>query len=316
MKTLFRTLRHFKSHGGRLGEALDAFFFSMKKGLTLFVPDATYAKVYYATRLGRWPNLREPSGLNEKIQWLKLYYRHDLMPELADKWKVRSYVRRRVGPDVLVPVHGVYRSERDIHLKELPNRFVLKPTHGSGWVVICQDRAHFDWDTARRRLEKWMRRDYYYHAREWVYKGLEPRIICEELLQDVDGTIPNDYKVFCFGGRPRFIQVDIDRFRKHRRNLYDLEWNRIPAEILYPGADQDPPRPVCLREMLDAAAALAEPFPLCRVDFYVIGSRYYFGELTFFPGNGVEEIRPALYDRLFGDELLLPERREMTAVAG
>lgn len=307
MDTLFRMIRRYKHHHSWLAEALDGLLYFTKKMSVYVVSDASFGKLYYALHLGHWPSIKEPVGFNEKIQWLKLNYRHEFLHDLVDKWNVRSYVRERLGSDVLVPAYGVYRSVQEIDLDQLPNRFVLKPTHGSGWVIVCADKAQFDWPSAKRKLDTWLRRDYYYHAREWVYKGLEPKIVCEELLAMADGTIPNDYKVYCFGGKPRYIQVDVDRFGQHKRNIYDTNWERLPLEILYPGATDDIPRPSCLRDMLEAAARLSEPFPVCRVDFYVLSDRFYFGELTFFPENGIGEFRPRSYDRLFGDEVVLPQ---------
>lgn len=295
-------------------EIFESFSYHTKRVLASVIPDAAFVRLYYAMHLGHWPDVRTPKTFSEKIQWLKLNYRPQVLHDLVDKWAVRKYVRDRLGPEILVPVYGVYRSVEEIDFLQLPNQFVMKPTHGSGWVIMCLDKERFDWPLAKRKLRTWLRRDYYYHAREWVYKGLEPKIICEQLIAGNEGGIPNDYKVFCLGGKPRLIQVDIDRFGQHKRNIYDVEWNRVPLEILYPQAEIDVPRPACLDEMLEAAARLAEPFPLCRVDLYVVDDRFFFGELTFFPGNGVERFRPECYDRKLGEELVLPGDKEARAL--
>jgi hypothetical protein len=291
---------------GLVGELSSSALYATKKGAAFVIPDRLFVRLYHRLHIGRWPQVDSPVTFNEKLQWLKLNYRTSELPTLVDKWEVRSFVESRVGPDVLIPVHGVFESVDDIDFEALPQRFVLKPSHGSGWVIICRDKAQLDLDLSRRKLRRWMRRNYYYHAREWAYRTVKPRIVCEELLLDENGAIPRDFKLFCFGGEPRFIQVDSNRFSGHQRDFYDPDWNLMPMEMLYPSSGEELPRPGSLPEMLRAAASLSQGFPFCRVDFYAVRARIYFGELTFFPENGVGEFRPANYDTVFGDLLTLP----------
>lgn len=294
---------------GRLARLADHIIYEGKRAFARFVSDETFIRLYFRLRVGRWPNLVNPLTYNEKLQWLKLCYRDHSMVQIVDKYEVRDYVARTVGPEILVPLHGVYTSPDEIRPGDLPDSFVLKPTHGSGWVLVCRDKSKFDWDHAKKRLRTWLRRNYYYHAREWAYKHVPPRIVCEELLQDQDGNVPPDYKVFCFGGTPRFILVDNDRFGDHRRDFFDIDWNRLDVEMRYPVSDGAIERPRRLPEMLRYAAALSKPFPFCRVDFYSVGDRIYFGEITFFPGNGIQIIRPGEFDIAWGEMLELPTMR-------
>lgn len=294
---------------GLLPRLADALAYHSKRALAKVMSDQAFIKLYYRLRMGRRLNLSNPRTYNEKLQWLKLNYRRPEMVQVVDKFAVREYVASTVGPEILIPVHGVYDSPDEIEPDSLPDAFVLKPTHGSGWVMICRDKSQFDWDHAKARLKSWQKRNYYYHAREWAYKHVPPRIVCEELLQDQDGNVPPDYKVFCFGGTPRFIHVDNDRFGDHRRDFFDIDWNRLDVEMRYPVSDGAIERPRRLPEMLRYAAALSKPFPFCRVDFYSVGDRIYFGEITFFPGNGIQIIRPSEFDIAWGEMLELPTMR-------
>lgn len=291
---------------GLLGRVSGRALYGAKKGASYVVSDRAFVSIYHRLHIGRWPQIDAPQTFNEKLQWLKLNYRPDELPQLVDKWGVRSFVESQLGNDVLIPVHGLFDSVDSIDFTKLPDRFVLKPSHGSGWVVICRDKSELDEQQTRRKLNRWMNRNYYYHAREWAYRTVKPRIVCEELLLDDSGAIPMDYKLFCFSGEPRFIQVDSDRFSGHMRDFYDTDWKLLPMEVLYPSSGKELARPKPLGEMLRAAAVLASGFPFCRVDFYAVGDRLYFGELTFFPENGVGEFRPGKYDREFGDLLKLP----------
>lgn len=299
---------------GLLPRLADALAYHSKRALAKVMSDQAFIKLYYRLRMGRRLNLSNPRTYNEKLQWLKLNYRRPEMVQVVDNFAVREYVASTVGPEILIPVHGVYDSPDEIEPDSLPDAFVLKPTHGSGWVMICRDKSQFDWGHAKARLKSWQKRNYYYHAREWAYKQVRPRIVCEELLIGTGGEVPPDYKVFCFGGTPKFIQVDLGRFSDHRRNYYDPSWTPIGVEVLYPRSETEVPRPAALDEMLRLASKLAEPFPFCRVDLYSVGSRIYFGELTFIPDNGVAPIRPQEFDREWGELITLPSGTAGSAV--
>jgi hypothetical protein len=287
--------------------SIEAAMYATKRLSARFVSDELFMQLYARLRTGSWVDLRSPVTFSEKIQWLKLHWRPARLATIADKADVRAYVSQRVGEDVLVPVHGIYGDPDEIPFEELPEPFVVKPTHGSGWVIFCRNKGRFDESAARRRLRRWLGRNYYYHAREPAYQRLRPRIICEQMLLADDGGTPPDYKFFCFNGVPAYVQVDIDRFTGHTRNIYDIGWNRIDAELLYPRCDRTVPRPATLERMVAIARRLSEGFPFLRVDLYSTGSRVWFGEMTLYPGNGIERFRPASVDRAFGDMIVLPD---------
>lgn len=290
----------------RLGTVFDVVAYELRHLAGLFLSDRLFVQLQFYLHLGMLPNLDNPRSFSEKLQWLKLRYRNALWPALSDKYLVREFVASRIGDTYLTPLLGVWDTVDQIDQDDLPDSFVLKPTHGSGWIVLCGDRSEFDWDDARRKLRRWMRRNFFYHCREWVYKDLTPRIVCEAMLLDEDGNVPRDYKFFCFDGQPRYIQVDIDRFGWHHRHIYDTDWRKIPMELEYPGSPGTVPPPPTLPLMLDLAGRLSAEIPFCRVDFYSWGKDVRFGEITFFPGAGIEDFRPRHMDLEFGRLLRLP----------
>jgi len=272
--------------------------------LLRWLPDEPYLRLQYLVQRGRWLHLDPPETWSEKIQWLNLHYREPLMALCADKFLVRDHVRDRGLGDNLVPLLGVYDRLEEIDYGDLPARFVLKATHGSGWNVFCRSRSVFDPRAANAQLARFLRSNYYHRARERIYKDIKPRIICEELLQDRSGASPTDYKFFCFHGEPKFIQVDYDRFTAHTRNFYDLAWRRIPCRLRYlnnPAADGL--RPERLLQMIVLAQRLASDFPFVRVDLYETDNGLFFGELTFLPSRGLGKFVPSRFDRLFGEHL-------------
>jgi hypothetical protein len=271
------------------------------------MPDEYILKKRFKKRLGRELQLDNPHRYNDKLQWLKLYWRDPLAAKCADKYEVRQYVAEKIGNKYLNELYGVYKSVNEINLDELPKSFVLKATHGSGFNIICKDKNMMNWSKEFRRMRRWLKRNYYWKSREWVYRDIEPRIVCEKYLQEKAAADLRDYKIFCFGGEPKLIQVDYDRFKNHRRNLYDLEWNLLDVEIKYPRDDSIIiNRPANLELLLDLSGKLSQGFPHVRVDFYLVNGQIFFGELTFFHASGRGKFRPEEFELVMGEWLNLP----------
>jgi len=268
--------------------------------------DLLYARIRFLHTFKRSLNLDSPSTLNEKIQWLKIYNRRPIHTSLADKYEVRNFVADRVGSYILNEVIAVYNKVEDINLSVLPDSFVMRCTHGSGMNIICKNKTTIDWEADRAMLHKWMNENYYGIYREWHYKNIQPRILCEKFIHTRDSDELLDYKIFCFAGKPHLIQVDLDRFTQHSRNLYDLTWNKLPVRFKYPVSSRLVEIPSQFEEMKYIAEKLSEGFPFMRVDLYSAENRITFGELTFHPGNGFEVFTPHDYDLKLGKLLVLP----------
>lgn len=268
---------------------------------------------YLHLKRGRLPkvlDLRNPKTFNEKTIWLKLNQRYPNAHVLADKVLVKDLVRARVGAQYVVPTIKVYESSSDICPEELPSAFILKANHGSGWNIVCPEKPALDWARTISTLDRWLSTNYYDIGKEYQYRTIKPMIICEPLLRGPTPGVPIiDYKVFCFSGIPRFIQVDLDRFTNHSRSFYDTNWNILPFTTLYPRGNRKVPLPRKLDEMLTIAKRLSEGLVFARIDLYLVGNAVYFGEITLHHGGGFEPFIPSRYDRMLGDQIdlnLLP----------
>lgn len=262
----------------------------------------------FKKRLGRSVNLDSPEKFNDKIQWLKLNWYDPLGTICADKYNVRNYVKEKIGKEYLNRLIEVYDSVKEIDINKLPKSFVLKATHGSGYNIVCKNKELMNWNQEFRKMRRWMRTNYHWRNREWVYKDIKPRIICEQYLSDIDGNPPMDYKFFCFDGKPKMIQVDFNRFSNLKRNFYDIEWNFLDVEIEY-SSDKSIglEKPENLEEMLDLSKKLSEGFPHVRVDFYNVDGKIIFGELTFFNEAGFGKFYPPEFEIELGKCLNLPK---------
>jgi hypothetical protein len=204
-------------------------------GHLYFIPDKLYLKVLFRLRIKEKLDLKSPKTFNEKIQWLKLYDRKPEYTQRVDKYEVRKYIADKTGEEYLIPLLGVWDRFEDIDFNNFPDQFVLKCTHDSGGVIICKNKNMFNIEEVKKKMRHFVRRNYYYGSKEWPYKDIKPRIIAEKYMVDESGTELKDYKIQCFNGEPKIIQVDFDRFTdNHKRNFYSANWEYQPFSLLYP----------------------------------------------------------------------------------
>ena len=261
--------------------------FGFKTKITWFLSDDIYLKMVYRIFLDHKLDINNPKTYNEKLQWLKINDRKSFYTKCADKYEARSFVENVVGKEYLVPLIGVYENIDDIKFEELPNEFVLKTTHDSGGVVVCFDKTNIDINKVKRKIKWSLNRKYFYLWREWPYKNIKPKIICEKKLGS-KGSVPIDYKVLCFNGKAEFIEVHTDRMNEHKQAIYDVKGNLTNINnIGYTSSGFDKTMKISfLDEMLELANKIAEYFIHIRVDFFYCDDKLYVGELTFYDGAG------------------------------
>jgi hypothetical protein len=263
----------------------------------------------YRRRFGTWPNLFHPRTYNEKVLCRSLFDRRPVLTTLSDKYAVREYVRARLGDEVLPKLYHVTRSPADIPFDSLPEQFVVKASHGSGWTYPVRDKRAVDRERLVALCADWLNRNFYYVEGEWSYKNIQPRILVEEFIDDGTGQVPTDYKLFVFDGRVELIAVHVGRFGDHRSNLYGRAWNQIPVALTFPNTTGPVGPPPHLAEMIACAETLGREFDFVRVDLYDTNRQVYFGELTTTPGGGGDTFDPPEFGRYLGDLWHLRPRR-------
>lgn len=269
----------------------------------------TTLKIEFKRNAGYKLNLKNPQTFNEKLQWLKLYWYDSKATVCADKFSVRKYVKSKGLGHLLNDLYEVYEDIDEINFDDLPDKFVMKVTHGCGQNLICTDKSKIDWKHEKTRFSKWLKQSHYYGSLEWVYRDIKPRIVVEKLIETEDGKPPKDYKVFCFNGEPKVLFVATDRgLGTTKFDFYDLNWNHIPVKNYYPNSKNILPKPVELDEMLRYSRILSEGFPHMRVDFYLEEDKVIFGECTFFHFSGNQPFEPISFDYEMGRYLNLPSK--------
>ncbi len=273
-----------------------------------FLPPPFYVSIYYEYYTGKKMDIDHPIEFNQKLQWLKAYYKPSILTQLVDKYEVRTYVEEKVGSKYLNKLIGVYYNSREVDFDVLPNKFVLKGAHGYNFNLLVTDKTKLNRIKATFLLKKWMSKNQYYRGGlEWAYKNVVPKIIAEEFLEEEGKDSISDYKYFCFDGEPKFIQVDLDRKSGHVRSYVDLNWNKLAFTTIgiedYKGEVKIPKNKV---EMENVARKLAADFPFVRVDLYNLNGRIIFGEMTFYPTDGRMDFAPDNYNKSIGDYLQIP----------
>lgn len=284
-------------------------FKALVRGVTRLLPDSAFIKLKYYWMFGKLPNLKDPKTYNEKVNWLKLHDRKPLYSTLVDKYEVKRYVADRIGEEHIIPTYGVFNTVNEINLNQLPERFVLKGTHDGGSIVICKDKSTFDFEAAKKKLEKSLRTNFYWHGREWPYKAVKPRIIAEAFMEDAETSELRDYKFFCFDGVVRALFIATDRQKKDtdtKFDFFDADGRHLPIKQGHPNADVPPALPRNFEMMKKYASILSKGIAQLRVDFYEVNGEVYFGELTFSHFDGLVPFIPEEWDRTFGDWITLP----------
>jgi hypothetical protein len=288
--------------------------FIIKSGLGTYdsMEDKEHLKRLFKVRLGYELNLDNPQTFNEKLQWLKLYDRKPIYTTMVDKLAAKKYVSDIIGEEYIIPTLKVWERPEDIDWDALPNQFVLKVTHDSGGLVICKDKNKLDKKAALRKIKKSLQKNYYKQNREWPYKDVPRKIICEKFMEEENGKDLSDYKLFCFDGKPEYCQVISNRFVDERMDFFDMEWNHQVFTKLskkgIPLANSEYPinKPKEFELMKKFAETLSKGHPFLRVDFYDVNGKIYFGELTFFPASGFVDFAPSEWNDILGEKIKLP----------
>lgn len=292
-----------------------AILYAMDYGVFRWMPDEPYLKLIFRLKMHRRLNLKNPTTFNEKLQWLKLNDRKPEYTTMVDKYAVKQYVASIIGEKYVIPTLGVWDRFDDIDFASLPDQFVLKCTHDSGGLVICRDKGKLNVAEAKKKINRSLKRNYFWTGREWPYKNVIPRIIAEEYMEDETLHELRDYKIFTFNGVAKVLFVASERQSEGTEtkfDFFDMEFHHLPFTNGHPNADICPAKPDTLKIMKELAEKLSDKIPVLRVDFYDVNGDVYFGELTFFHWSGTVPFNPEEWDTIFGNWINLPETAEGT----
>lgn len=259
------------------------------RGLIKAISPTLYVKLQYKYITHHRCNLKNPTRYTEKLQYLRLYVypKNDLVSKCAGRVGVREYVEEKGYKDILIPIYGVYDRFEDIDFDKLPDSFVMKCSHASGFNIIVRDKASLNLDEARIKFSKWLKTDYGKLTMERHYSKIKPQIIIEKFMAKGD-ELPTEYKLHVYNGKARNLYVVTGRGKDIRYTELYTNWDDFDGSQFngWKKADVKPPRPDNFDEMIKIAEDLCKDFPFVRCDFYDIDGKIYFSEMTFTPAKG------------------------------
>ena len=254
--------------------------------------------------IGEKLGLPVPDEFTMKLEWIKYFDRNPLMVTCADKVLVKDYVAKIIGDEYVIKTLGVFDRAEEIDFDVLPGKFLLKTNNASGTNIIVKDKSKLDIPRTREKLNRWIEnRSFGKKENEWQYLAIEPKILIEEFVESPDGDL-RDYKFFCFNGTPRYAWCDVDRHGENKsRAIFDIAWSRLPMRLFTRDYGGDVLKPENYEKMVELAEKLSKPFKQVRVDFYNVGGKILFGEMTFFSGDLL--FRPRKWNKIWGKQLKL-----------
>jgi TupA-like ATPgrasp len=281
----------------------------VRVALRRLLPARRVVSELYAARFGRAPNLTDPQTFNEKLAWRKLYQHDERFPIFADKIAVKREIVRLIDAQQVLPTLWSGADPAAIPFERLIPPYVIKVNHGTGGVQFVRETLK-ETGSIIGALREQLR---FSHARithEWAYTKITPQVLIEPLIEMPSGEVPDDYKFFVYHGQVHFVQVDKSRFVRHARNLYTREGVRLEGGTNgYPPLPDPVVLPARWDELVRIAERIGAQFDFVRIDLYDTPRGVIFGEVTFYPGAGLERFSPQALDLQFGRPWILPVKR-------
>lgn len=279
------------------------------RGLLNWIPSKAYIKMIWFLTYRKSLNIKKPRTFNEKSQWLKLYDHNELYTTLVDKIDAKKYVAQQIGAEFIIPTLWEGTKPEDIPYNSLPDKFVIKCSHGSHCNIICHDKNKINKNIISKKLKKWLKMNWYWYGREWPYKNVPPRIMIEEYMEDNKYKELIDYKFYCFNGNPKIVDVCSKRFSNDSdmcETYYDENWKLLNLSSAGHKKDITISKPKTFETMKSIAQKLSSGLSFVRIDLYEINGKLFFGEITFYSANGYERFEPEEWNIKLGNMINLP----------
>lgn len=281
--------------------------------LIRLLPHREQLTTLYRQINGAAPDLRSPRLLSEKILHRVLFERDPLLRTFCDKIAAKEWIAARIGPDRTPRTLAVTDSVDALETLSLPDRWMLKASHGSGWYQMVDVDTHPLDASVLGQARKWLNSDYADTFQEWGYRKLTRRLLAEEFLS-MAGEQSTEMSAFCFHGRAMGVRLYRagSALSFHRGSLKQLPRTkecfldetlqplplvRAPFDYFPELGDSDRQQ---LESFLQLAGELSSDTPFLRVDGYLSDQGVVVGELTPYPGAGIWLRMPRQWDAWFG----------------
>lgn len=281
------------------------FFKLIPKFLFKYVIKYKYKKIFNLDI-----NLKKPELLSEKVQWLKLYGKHNNKSFLADKIQVKKYIEKTIPELKFAKIYQYATSFEELNFEKLPLEFILKTNHSWKTNVIIYNKNDIT-EEDKKRLKKYYNKmlkiNYaFWSYYEMHYSDIKPKVYAEELIKDFYNI--KYYEVWCINGIPeffsyKFLSKDADGMNI-KQYFFDSNLKQTKFYIDCQNTDKIEV-PKFSKRVIEYAKQLSKDIDFVRIDFMESNNELYFCELTFTPYSGFFEFYPRCYDLIFGQKLKL-----------
>jgi hypothetical protein len=270
-----------------------------------------YVRLQYRFITGNPLHLNPPKKYTEKLQYLRIFIfpKDPLVIQCTDRVRLIDYIKSLKLDRYLIPQLGIYKKPQEIDFTALPDWFVIKSNHGSGFNLIIKKANGFNKKKLFGTLSRWLRTDYGTLTGEHHYSSIPPRLIIEPYL-GIEESLPIEYKIHVFNGQAKYLYVVTGRPYQLRYTHFLIDWTPFPGAQFngWKSSEYPPVKPENFEEMVRLAETLAEPFDFVRVDLYSIKGKIYISELTFTPAKGTLSLVDRHIDTQMGEWLTIHEK--------
>ena len=270
----------------------------------------------YLRALRRWGNFRTPRLAGEKAQWRIINDRRPLLAFVEDKLASKEYVKSALGKAGLleqIRFPATYWVGTDLQelkaiAQKLPARWVLKPNHSCGRVMLIDSSTEaLDWEVISAVSSHWLERDEEELVMgHWAYSQARHLLIAEERVDSV-GVGPTELKVLNLNGEPQYYFYE-DRL--NHSGLYDCYLPDGTRFLWGEGDDKSrhfPEVPDDVRRLLlQAARVISAPFDEIRTDFFIWNGELWCSELAAYTTSGLSRTAGSI-DEWLGSRWQLPD---------
>lgn len=252
--------------------------------------------------------LINPRTYNEKLQWMKLFWRDKRATRCTDKYAVKEYIKELSLSELVIETIAVFNQVEDIDFCVFPTQYVLKATHASGFNLFVSDATTINTQRLKDVINKILKLPYYAAKLEWNYKNVKPRIIMEPLLT-ISNSRALDFKFYCFHGEVLFVEImtacEWSYLFEPKELIVDKNFNRLDFSYSFENK-LNINKPADFDKMVEIATRLSLGFPHVRIDLLNPKDGIIkFGEFTFFPSAGLGSFSSPEIDLAFGNKLNL-----------
>ena len=262
-----------------------------------------YIAIQYRYITGRRLSLKHPQTYTEKLQAYRVnvYPNDPLVISCTDRLGLMEYLKSNNLDAYQVPILGIYDSFDQIDFASLPNQFVIKCTHASGFNKIVLNKSSLNLRSLKRLVTRWLKTNYGKMTYEMHYASIPPRILIEAYLGKGE-SLPLEYKLHCFQGHMNYFYVVSGRGSDIRYTHFLRDWTPYPGAQFNGWKSSSYPilEPKTFSDMIVISEKLAKPFPFVRVDMYDIDGKIYVSELTFTPAKGTLNLIDPTVDKTMG----------------